>query len=402
LAPLLALAGFGLSAYLTALHHRLLVGDLSLGAACSAVAGGDCHSVVASPWGTLLGLPVSAFGMAYYAVAGTLSLAIALLRREDTPAFVAGLVGLVAAALAADAWLGLAMWRIGRLCVLCAATYAINLALFAIALRCRARIAGAPARVGDLLPSVRILARPADPLYYREALKLFLALLALGGIAAPLGQSLLASRSAEERERSQVEGLLAYLRRVEPLDVATDGQPARGPEDAPLTLVVFLDFLCEQCRLASRYLDIVAASRADTLRIATRNFPVDARCNELAKGEGRDLHPGACWLAQGAECAHRLGRYWAFHDAVFAGDEAVRPESVAEYAARAGLDPAEFDACLGDERIRAAVEADIAAARALGVSATPTTFLDGRPVVGALKPSLLEAALAAIAEVPRR
>jgi predicted DsbA family dithiol-disulfide isomerase/uncharacterized membrane protein len=400
LAPLLALLGLCISAYLTALQQRVLIGDLSFGAACGAV-GGDCDAVVASRWGTLLGLPVSAWGTAYYAVAGTLSLAIVLLRREDTPAFARSLLWLAAAALLFDAYLGFAMWRrLERLCVACVATYAINLALFAIAWRCCSRLRPERTALGALLPSLHVLLRPADPLYYREVLKAFLAGLAALGIAAPLAQGLLAARGADERERAGLESLIGYLREVEPVAIASEGRPARGPEDAPLTLVLFLDLLCEQCRLASRYLDIVAAGRAETLRIVALGFPIDARCNEHARDAGADLHPGACWLAQGAECAHRLGRYWAFHDAVFSGNEPVRSEAVVEYAIRAGLEPAAFQACLSDPAVAGAVRADIATARSLGVRATPTLFLNGRPVVGALKPRLLEAALATVEELP--
>jgi len=403
LAPLLALVGLCLSAYLTALHHRLLVGDLSLGAACGAIVGGDCNSVVASRYGSLLGLPVSAWGMAYYAVAGTLSLAIVLLRREDTPAFAKSLLWLAAAAVLFDVYLGLVMWRrLERLCAACVTTYPINLALLAIAWRCRSRLPPAPAALGMLLPSLRVLLRPADPLYYREVLKGFLAGLAVLGCAVPLAESLLAARSADERERAGVESLLAYLRGVDPVEIATEGRPARGPEDAPLTLVLFLDLLCEQCRLASRYLEIVAVGRPEALRVVALGFPIDARCNEHAREAGGDLHPGACWLAQGAECAHRLGRFWAFHDAVFSGDEAVRSEAIVEYAIRAGLDSAAFQACLADPAAGDAVRADIATARSLGVRATPTSFVNGRPVVGALKPRMLEAALAAVADLQRR
>lgn len=402
LAPLLALAGLSLSAWLTALHHRLLVGDLSLGAACGAVPGGDCHSVVASPWGTLLGLPVSAWGMAYYAVAGTLSLALVLLRREDAPAFARSLLWITAAAVLYDAYLGFVMWRrLERLCPACVATYPINLALLAIAWRARARLPRAAAGPGALAPSLRVLVRPADPHYYREVLKAFLVGLAALGSVAPLAESALAARSVAEREQARVESLLAYLRGAEPARVETAGRPARGPEGAPLELVVFEDLLCEQCRLASRYLEIVSASRRDSLRIVALAWPIDSRCNERARETGADLHPGACWLAQGAECAHRLGRFFAFRDAVFAGDEPVRPESVVDYATRAGLDPAAFEECLSDPETAAAVRSDIATGRSLGVDATPTIFVNGRAVVGALTPRMLEAALAAAGDLSR-
>jgi len=167
----------------------------------------------------------------------------------------------------------------------------------------------------------------------------------------------------------------------------------RGPECAPITIVVFSDFLCEQCRLASRYLDIVAANHRDSVRIFYANDPADQECNP---GADRSLHPGACEVARAAECAHRQGRFWAFHDAVFGDPEKAGAEKIAAYAARAGLDATALDACRSEDGPATAVRAEIALARAAGVGSTPTIFVNGRGLVGALKPWMLEAAIEAL------
>ncbi len=394
LAPFLCAVGLALAGYLGLLHYRLLLGDLGLGAVCQVGGLGDCNSVVASSRGRLLGLPTAFWGMAFYVVAGTLSLGIVLLRREDTGAFVAALVWLAAAGVLFDVWLAFGMWEVRRLCALCVTTWGVNLALLAIALRRRAALAGTPRALRELWPSGRVLLRPSEPGYYREAIKLFLLGVTALGCAFVLGLGALGVRSAVEREKDNLAGLLAYLGKVEPKFVRTTGRPARGPAEPDQTLAVFVDFMCPQCRVGSHYLDIVSAGRRDSLRVVTLHYPVDQECNEQVP---QTLHPGACQLAIAAECAHRAGRFQEFHDRVFAGNQPVTAERVADYAARAGLEREAFEACRADPTAAAAVRADIAQAAALGVNVTPTSFIDGRPVVGALKPWMLEAALEAVA-----
>jgi len=391
--PLLCLTGLGISVYLAVMHYAVLLGDLSLGEVCGAAR--DCNSVVSSRYGKLLGVPVSVWGTWYYLVAGTLASGLLLLRREDIPAFARALLWLAAAALAFDAYLGWAMTaRLRAYCPLCLATYAVNLLILLVALRAVSRSRRLPGRLRSLLPSPAILLHPAEPTYYREVLKLFLVALAVGASAMVLVLTLFVSDALLRREKAELATLLDYMARATPVSIATEGLPVRGPDDAPITIVVFSDFLCEQCRRASRYLDIVAANHRDSLRIYYVNYPADQECNPVAD---RTLHPGACALARAAECAHRQGRFWAFHDAVFEEPGNVGPEKIATYAARSGLDTAAFNACRSEDGPAAAVRAEITLARSAGVASTPTLFVNGRGLVGALRPRLLEAAIQAAA-----
>ena len=416
-APLLCLIGLCICVYLSIMHYGLLLGNTSLGGVCGGGTWGDCNSVVASRFGKLFGLPVSIWGMGYYIVAGTLSLGVVMLRRQDAPAFAEALLRLTIAAVAFDAFLAWTMWwYLERFCPLCAATYAVNVIILVIALRCSRRVglqrSHQPQRMDDvegtgrppwrpslraLLPSVSVLLRPADPAYYREVLKTFFVALGAGGCVLIVVISLLVSRSVLQKEQEKLASLLEYIGRIDPFYIATEGRPSRGPEDAALTLVVFSDFLCEQCKQAGEYLDIVAANHRDSMRIVYMHYPVDDACNEHAKA---NRHPGACTLAQAAECAHRQGRFWEFHNEVFSDAGKAKPEKVTDYATRSGLDIDAFNACLAEPQTTPAVQADIAIARAVGVTATPTTYINGRPVVGALKPWMLEAAIDAIAPLP--
>ena len=394
--PFLCLAGLGIAAYLTAMHFNVFSGDLSLGAACGEKA--DCNSVVSSRYATLLGLPVSVWGILYYIVTGTLSLGALLMRREDRAAFVRGTLWLTIAALAVDAWLAWAMtMQIGRLCTLCVATWAVNLMILLVTLEAARGLRGVPATLGSLLPGPAGLRDPGAPAYYREALKAILATLAAGACLLVLVATLVYSRAIVDAQKGELADLLEFLRKEPPVAIPTRGLPARGPEGAPISIVVFSDFMCEQCKRASKYFDIVAAHHRDSLRIAYASVPADRACNP---GADRTAHPRACEVARAGACARRQGRFWQFHDVVFADPGSVRAEKIPTYARRAGLDPAAFDACMAQGDSASGLLDEIAVSRAVGVTATPTSYINGRPVVGALNPWMLEAAIQALRSEP--
>jgi protein-disulfide isomerase len=86
---------------------------------------------------------------------------------------------------------------------------------------------------------------------------------------------------------------------------------------------------------------------------------------------------------EAARCAGALGRYWPYHDRLFAAQPAFEREDLIRYAVEVGLAREPFTRCVEDRRFASAVEADVAQARALGIRSTPTFLINGRPLVGA-------------------
>jgi protein-disulfide isomerase len=86
---------------------------------------------------------------------------------------------------------------------------------------------------------------------------------------------------------------------------------------------------------------------------------------------------------EAARCAGALGRYWSYHDRLFAAQPAFERDDLIRYAVEVGLDREAFTRCADERRFASAVEADVAQARALGVRSTPTFLINGRPLVGA-------------------
>lgn len=154
------------------------------------------------------------------------------------------------------------------------------------------------------------------------------------------------------------------------------GDPIRGAKAPLVTIVEFSDFQCPFCGQTASTLDEVAAVYPDDVRIVFKNFPLK-------------MHPDAATGARAAVAAGRQGRFWAMHDRLFADRTAMKPEDLKAHAEAIGLDVERFAADLDDPQVAAAVEADQAQGRALGVTGTPTLFVNGVRVGGAPKPDVL-------------
>jgi len=87
---------------------------------------------------------------------------------------------------------------------------------------------------------------------------------------------------------------------------------------------------------------------------------------------------------EAARCAGALGRYWAYHDKLFANQPSFARADLVRYAGEVGLPREKFTACLDARRFAPEVEADVEQARAIGVRGTPTFVINGRVVAGAL------------------
>lgn len=151
--------------------------------------------------------------------------------------------------------------------------------------------------------------------------------------------------------------------------VPLDDAPSRGPAGALVTVVEFSDFHCQYCRLAS---DTVA----ELLRLYPREVRVVYRHSLLDPEDGT-------LAAEAAMAAAAQGRFWPFHDRLFAAADRIDRAEVERAAREVGLDMDRFRSDLDQARYRSAVRAEDRRAAELGVSATPVFFVNGRPLVGA-------------------
>jgi len=150
-----------------------------------------------------------------------------------------------------------------------------------------------------------------------------------------------------------------------------DTDPSLGPESAPVTLVEFSDLQCPFCRAVVPTLKRLREAYGDRVRIVWKDFPLT------------QIHPQAFRAGEAAHCAGEQGRFWQFHDRLFANQERLQPDDLREHAVALGLDTAAFDACFDTSKYAERVRDGVAQGTRLGVSSTPTVYVNGRLISGA-------------------
>ncbi len=163
-----------------------------------------------------------------------------------------------------------------------------------------------------------------------------------------------------------------------------DSAPSTGPENAPIQIYVFSDFECPYCRQEAKVLrQGIDKEYAKDIRIIFKNFPLTP-IHPWARGAAID---GSCIAQQNGEA------FWKFHDWIYEHQTEINlgnvNDKVNEFAHSQNLDTNKLAACAADPAIAAQVDQTVAAGRQLGVEQTPTLFVNGRMLSGALKPEQL-------------
>lgn len=150
--------------------------------------------------------------------------------------------------------------------------------------------------------------------------------------------------------------------------------PALGRADAPVTIVEFSDFQCSFCK--KFWADTLPKLKDDYIspgkvRFIYRHFAILGNFSEQA--------------AMAAECAGEQGKFWQYHDRLFAGQGGLgfTQSKLEQYGREIGLKAANFRKCLATEKYRKKVEGETGVAASLGARGTPTFFVNGRFLVGA-------------------
>ena len=152
---------------------------------------------------------------------------------------------------------------------------------------------------------------------------------------------------------------------------------ASGPDDALVTIVEFSDFECPFCAKQAPGLARIRKKYGADVRVVYRHYPVL-------------FHPDSVIAAEAGAAAADQGKFWEFHDEVFANFGKLSRADLESYAKAAGLDLVKFRAALDSRRFHDAVIEEGASAEALGVDGTPTTFINGQPLVGLRDEAMLE------------
>lgn len=146
-----------------------------------------------------------------------------------------------------------------------------------------------------------------------------------------------------------------------------------GNPNAPVTVVEFGDFKCPACRRAEQSARKIRQKFGNQIRFAFRQFPLLA------------IHPESEKAAEASECAAQQGKFWQAVDMFYDHQGDLSMAALNRYAAEMGLNSRKFVACLQKGEMASRVRQDEEDGRALGVHETPTFFIDGRRIIGAIQ-----------------
>ncbi len=159
---------------------------------------------------------------------------------------------------------------------------------------------------------------------------------------------------------------------TEPVTISSSGW-VKGNAESTITLTEFADFQCPACRAFEPMLSQLDKEYGDRVKIVFKHFPLKA------------IHPNALPAAVAAEAAGKQNKFWEFHDVLYekqdewAGEANPKPKFLS-YAKGLKLDTAQFEKDLNDSKIKAAVNAQVDEGIKIGVSGTPSLFINGTPI----------------------
>jgi protein-disulfide isomerase len=187
------------------------------------------------------------------------------------------------------------------------------------------------------------------------------------------GQKVGLRRQAYVKELRDRTPVVIHLQEPEStrVPVRADLGYARGPAAAPVVIVEFSDFQCPYCKTVVATIKQLLERYPEQVRWVFRDFPLAS------------IHPTAPKAHEAARCAGAQGKFWEYHDVLFERSPRHQPDQLARYAEELKLDATAFRECLESERYAEAVEADIEEAGRLGITGTPTFYVNGRLMVGA-------------------
>jgi protein-disulfide isomerase len=165
---------------------------------------------------------------------------------------------------------------------------------------------------------------------------------------------------------------VAVLLRPPSIDVAFDPARVRGDPNAPVTIVEFSDYQCPFCKKTEPVLSGLLDKYRGRVKLAYMDFPL------------REIHSRAESAAEASRCAGEQGKFWEFHDSLFADATKLEDSDLIARVRALGLQEEPFRACLASGKFKGSVDADREAGIKAGVAGTPGFFINGVFLSGAV------------------
>ena len=362
---LLNLIGLLLSAVLTYIHVRVHM-DPTYESICAVGATLNCETVATSVFSTFFGIPLAVLGGLFYLFMGTTAL-MSLIRKKTAIPGIRATAALFAAGVSIGLFI-LSSTIIRAFCLLCMATYIVNIALFLVALSSVRSSGGVFNRLKTELALLR--RKPWGIAAVGAGLALLLAAGPFRGF--PRYWEMASWQSGTVLDHGFTPSELPWI----------------GAESPTLTIDEYFDFECPSCRNAHKNLRRRLARHRDTVRVVRHDMP-RVSCSTPT---GHSRH--RCLTAKAAYCAGLENRYWDWNDAVIAHPKPVtgpsRETFELDLAKTLGFDTTAFARCLDDDKTKEHVIRVQEDGKRKKVTFTPTYFIGDQKVVGLKK--MLDAA----------
>ncbi len=162
-------------------------------------------------------------------------------------------------------------------------------------------------------------------------------------------------------------------------EVNAESPNVKGPKNAPVTLVEFADYECPYCVKVNPVLQSIEKEYGSNLAVVYKDFPLP-------------MHKESQKAAEAGRCAGEQGKFWEYHDLLFTSHNLDVP-SLKKHAGELKLDQAKFDTCLDSGAETAAVKKDLEEGQRLGLTGTPSFFINGHFISGAADSAVLHEVL---------
>jgi protein-disulfide isomerase/uncharacterized membrane protein len=364
-----ALAGIVLASVSTWVHHEVTHSSSGFTSFCNINATVNCDTVVTSPYGMLLGVPVSIWALGFYALLLVVTLRVTSMhavRRDRARADAFALA--VAGALFSAYLAGISVFVLKTVCVLCAGLYVVS----------AVSLAAAWFEAWPLRQAATRLRERWDSLRSRPALSIG-AGAAVIGVFAVSGWLGAQTRLTREQVLQSNPQFFDWYTSQPIVETPLAGGHSQGAEKAPIQLDEFSDFECPHCAQAYVTLKDLLPRYQSQIRFTYHHFPLSDECNDAMTQRG---HEHACHAAVAAECAAQGGKFSPFANLLFANQGNLDDKSLRGYAKQVGLDLDAFDKCVASPQAAERVAADIKQGQRAGVRSTPTFFINNRKVEG--------------------
>jgi protein-disulfide isomerase/uncharacterized membrane protein len=370
-------------------HMRIARDGLAEASFCAISETINCDIVNASSYSEFLGVPLSWWGLCYYAVLGFIAIRQALSKRDDrTSVAVAWFIS--AGGILYSIYLAyISFFVLEVLCLECLAMYLANIVLFVFLFVALGIPLGGAARfIRDY--ALAAIGRPSNLDFKPRVIKHAVAI----GIAFLLGWLIMLAVSAEGRKgeaaASVDEKLSAfYMQSLHDIEVEP-GWAVWGNPDAKVTIVEFSEYQCPFCRVAAFGVKPFLQEFKDDILYYFVNFPLDSACNEEMT---RPMHPQACFAARAGICAQKFGRFWKFHDELFRQQSKLSRKRILDIAESMGMGSEEMQACIDSPETGARLKDELKAGHRIYISGTPSIYLDGRKLRYWRDPKFMRAAV---------